>query len=168
MKGTIAKALSNTDQYADLLTDLNKAVADRIVEKDGHGNYKFGHDKVREAAFSMIGTDCRDRYHFEIGVSLISQDDKSDTLFDIVEQINHGVPALVQDDSQRISIVKLNFEAGSQAMMRSYFISAYTYASTAHMLLPEDSWNTLFDLSLRVHFQLAKAAYSNGKIDEAR
>ena len=168
MNGTIAKALSNTEQYADLLTDLNKAVAERIVEKDEHGNFKFGHDKVREAAFSMIGTDCQDRYHFEIGASLLFQNDKRDTLFDIVEQINHGVPSLVRDDSQRISIVKLNFEACSQAMMRSNFISAYTYASTAHMLLPKDSLNTLFDLSLRVHIQLAKAAYSNEKIDEAR
>ena len=168
MKGSIAKALSSTDQYPGLLTDLNQAVTDRIIEKDGYGNYKFGHDKVREAAFSMIGTGCQDQYHFDIGMSLISQDDKSDILFDVVEQINHGVPSLVRDDSQRVSIMKLNIEAGSQAMLRSNYISAYTYASVARMLLPKDSWSTLLDLSLQVHFQLAKAAYSNSKLDEAR
>jgi hypothetical protein len=54
-------------------------------------------------------------------------------------------------------------------MLQSYnYTSAYNLAKWAISLLPDDSWNTFYNLSLGCYFLLGKAAYSNRKIDEAK
>jgi predicted ATPase len=165
IKASIAQALSGTKEYSSLLSDLKMAAKDGFVESDAsESSFHFSHDKMREAAYGMIDHDSKDQFHFCLGASLLALEDKRDILFDIIEQVNHGVPSLVQDD-QKLPIAKLNYEAGSRALRGSNYTSAYTYTSAALMLLPNDS-QSKFGLNLR--FQHAKASYSCEKISEAR
>ena len=46
--------LSESAEYAGVRDGLGGAVSDGFVEKDGEGNFKFVHDKVREAAYNLI------------------------------------------------------------------------------------------------------------------
>jgi predicted ATPase len=130
------------------------------------------HDKVREAAYDMISPNDKDRFHFDIGMLLLSSfgdrtEEKSKILFYILDQINHGVPDLLQDEEQRVMIVKMNHEVASQ-MMHSYnYTAAYQYSERAVALLPENCWSQSDDISIDVYFLLSKAAFSNGKIDRA-
>jgi predicted ATPase len=165
MKASIAQALSGTKQYSSLLSDLKIAVKHGFMESD-EASFRFGHDKVREAAYGMIDHDSKDQYHFKIGASLLSLEDKSDILFDIIEQVNHGVPSLVQDN-QIMSIAKLNHEAGSQALLVSNYTSAYKYTSAARTLLTDDPLSA-FEFGLNLRFQHAKASYSCGNFLEAK
>jgi predicted ATPase len=169
----VVKALSGTSRYSNLTIDLNKAVDDGMMDLGPDGsNYKFVHDKVREAAYDMISTNDKDRFHFDIGMLLLSSfgdrtEEKSKILFYILDQINHGVPDLLQDEEQRVMIVKMNHEVASQ-MMHSYnYTAAYQYSERAVALLPENCWSQSDDISIDVYFLLSKAAYSNGKIDRA-
>lgn len=141
--------------------------------------YCFVHDKVREAAYGMIPGEDKDRFHFDVGMALLStykrhvegknhMEGKSDGLFDIINQVNHGVPALLHDESQRISVAKLNLQATAHTMQSYNYTSAYRYAKTAISLLPVDSWATHHDLSVEAYFQLAKSAYPCSKYEEAR
>ena len=109
--------LSGTFQYCNLVYDLNKAVDDGMIDLDAGSNYKFVHDKVREAAADMIDPDGRNKFHFDIGMLLYSSykkrsvgaEDRSGILFyKILDQINRGVPALLLDEEQRASIAKMN------------------------------------------------------------
>jgi predicted ATPase len=166
--------LSATTQYSSLFRDMNEAVQDGFMDLDiDKSNYRFVHDKVREAAYGMIHGDDKDRFHFDVGMALISfykpqVEEKSHTLFDIIDQVNHGVPALLHDESQRISVAMLNLEAATNSMQSYDYTSAYRHAKVAVSLLPDDSWTTHHNLSLNSHLQLAKSAYPYSKVDEAR
>jgi predicted ATPase len=120
----------------------------------------------------MISPNDKDRFHFDIGMLLLSSfeslmDEKGEILFYILDQINHGIP-LLRDEEQRLSIAKLNHEAASRMLQSYNYTSAYNLAKIAISLLQDDAWNTYYDLSLQYYFLLSKAAHSNRKIDEAK
>jgi predicted ATPase len=166
---SIVTSLSQTSHYSSLLEDLNKAVEEGFMDLDTKGFcFRFAHDKFREATYDMIGN--RGKFHFEIGMLLLSSTDsrqKGSKLL-ILSQINHGVPSLLRDDYQRLSIATLNHEAASESMQCYNYTSSYELSKTAISLLPNDSWSTHHDMSIKFYFLLAKAAYAYKKIDEAK
>ncbi len=83
----------------------------------------------------------------------------NDTTFHIVDQINHGVPSLVQP-SVRVEIAELNGKAGARAMAFSDYETASSYLNKAMSLLPTSHWQENYDLSLRLYFLSAKATYT--------
>ena len=92
--------------------------------------------------------------------------DLSDTIFQIVNQINHGIPNLVQEQ-QQVGIAEHNFHAGSRAMDLSDYEMAHSYLSTALSLLPPNHWSIHYELSLKMYFCAANAAYTGGNDKQA-
>ena len=80
------------------------------------------------------------------------------TLFHIVDQINHGLPNLVQPEVG-LEIAELNLMAGSRATAFSDYETASSYLNKAMSLLPTSHWQENYDLSLRLYFLSAKATY---------
>jgi predicted ATPase len=152
---------------------MNQAVEDGLLDLEADGSYRFVHDKVREASYDMIDSNNRSRFHFDIGMILFGRLGSSDnrekkSLFAMLDQINHGAPSLLQNESERISIAELNYEAGTESFRRSNYTVGYQYAKTAISLLPNDSWKSHLELSLRLHCLLSKTAYAYRKFDEAK
>jgi len=87
------------------------------------------------------------------------QDSSSIAPFHIVDQINHGVPSLVQPEFG-VEIAELNLKAGTRAMEFSDYETASSYLSKAMSLLPQYHWRDNYELSLRLYILSAKAAYS--------
>eukprot|EP00581_Thalassiosira_minuscula_P014826 CAMPEP_0183723104 /NCGR_PEP_ID=MMETSP0737-20130205/14816_1 /TAXON_ID=385413 /ORGANISM="Thalassiosira miniscula, Strain CCMP1093" /LENGTH=1533 /DNA_ID=CAMNT_0025953355 /DNA_START=8 /DNA_END=4609 /DNA_ORIENTATION=- len=152
--------------FAGLQSELEKAVDNDFMDKDGSA-YRFVHDKVREAAYGLILEMERDQFHQNVGwllyrSSLGSKDD--DMIFFITDQINHGT---VEDPHQCIIIAELNYKAASKAMGNSNFAAAHFYSNAAMRLLPEDCWESHYDLSRNIFLVSGNAAYSDGQPDEA-
>jgi len=166
----IVDYLSGTKQYSQFRDCLNEAINEGFIHKVGL-EFKFVHDKVREAAYGLIPDDKKSQFHYSIGVLLYSfskeQDFRlGDTMFQICGQINHGIPKLIEPEMKR-DIVELNFECGSSAMSRSDHQTAQSYLNNSLLLLSEDHWSSNYEFSLRLYFLSAKAAYSCGKIEKA-
>lgn len=53
-KEAVIDYLSESNEYAEVLDGLKKAVDGGFVEKNREGDFKFVHDKVREAAYNLI------------------------------------------------------------------------------------------------------------------
>eukprot|EP00986_Skeletonema_menzelii_P003846 scaffold1255_cov199-Skeletonema_menzelii.AAC.2 len=64
-------------------------------------------------------------------------------------------------------MAKLNIAAGEKAIESCRHKTAYSYLDNALSLLPDDHWNSNYDLSLRVSFMMASAANSSSMYDEA-
>ncbi len=82
--------------------------------------------------------------------------DSNDAIFQIVDQINHGVPSLVQPEV-RVEIAELNLKAGARAMEFSDYETASSYLRKAMSLLPQSHWQDHYELSLRLYILGAKA-----------
>ena len=114
---------------------------------------------------------CLPQFHYNLGVLLHSVSREQDVqlggaIFQICDQINHGIPSLIQPKMQK-DIVELNFDSGSMAMDRSDYETARSYLNNSLSLLPENHWSSNYGFSLRLFFLSAKAAYSCGDIEKA-
>ena len=110
------------------------------------------------------------QFHYDIGKALRSisyQKDLGDTILLTASQINYGKEWILKDKDRSIEIAELNLKAGEKAIDGCDQKTAYSYLDTAISLLPEDHWESHYDLSLRLNFLLAKAAISTFQYDEA-
>lgn len=64
-------------------------------------------------------------------------------------------------------IVKLNMAAGKKAIDSCRHKTAYSYLAAASSLLPDNHWESYYDISLRLSFMMASAANSTCKYDDA-
>ncbi|KAL7517934.1 hypothetical protein ACHAWX_002807 [Stephanocyclus meneghinianus] len=163
ISAAIVRKLSSTSQYSSLQRTLDETLVEEGFMDRDETSYRFVHDTVREAAYGLIVD--KEQFHFDLGIALQSA---GGDIIATANQINRGPPSLLQEDSRRISIVNLNFEASMQPMHCSDFTAAYSYLKTAVALLPNDSWATHYDLTLKCLSGLARAAYSCGMAERAK
>jgi len=130
-------------------------------EFSGYIPYKFLHDRVQEAAYSLIPEVEKKIIHLQIGRLLfknISKDELENKIFDLVNQLNQGID-LITDSSEKTELVQLNLQAGKKAKASTAYESALKYLETSLELLPETSWNKYYQLTLEVHLETLEILY---------
>jgi hypothetical protein len=78
--------------------------------------YRFVHDRVHQAAYSLVADDRRASVHWTIGLRLLERRPTAGAetgWFEIVDQLDRGVTTL--DDARRIQLTELNHQAGRKA-----------------------------------------------------
>ena len=142
-----------------------------IVEVSGESiMFKFQHDRVQQAAYSLIPAGERPRIHFQIG-HLLDEDAKASgnlgkRLFEIVSHLIQALP-IIADPNKRLSIAQLNHQAGAKAMDAAAYHASTEYFSQAKLLLSADAFDTHHAFALQVHLDLAKSHYINGEFDRS-
>ena len=104
------------------------AVRLELVERL-EGSYKFMHDRVQEAAYSLIPEALRAEVHLRIGRLLAAQtppEEREEAIFEIVNQLNRGA-ALIAEQEERDQLAELNLIAGKRAKASAAYASALTY-----------------------------------------
>ncbi len=130
--------------------------------------YKFLHDRVQQAAYSLIPEDQKKSIHQKIG-RLILQNTPTEELesyiFDIVNQLNYGVDLMTQQ-IDRHQLAQLNLIAGRKAQISTAYTDAVRYLSVGIGLLADDSWKSQYELTCRLYESAVEAAYLNGDFEQ--
>uniref|UniRef100_A0A7S4IB76 Orc1-like AAA ATPase domain-containing protein n=1 Tax=Odontella aurita TaxID=265563 RepID=A0A7S4IB76_9STRA len=154
-------------EYIELCKILELAVeeglVDVIVPKE---RFKFTHDKIQQAAYSMVTPRLRASMHYSIG-DLIMQN--SDTvglkriLFVATNQLNRGKGAISRR-SERVDVATMNLMAGEKAMSSAAFVTAAKYLQTGIGLLRgcQKLCGDELELCLKLYNAAAEAEYING------
>ncbi|MEH1790426.1 MAG: ATP-binding sensor histidine kinase [Nostoc sp.] len=126
--------------------------------------YRFLHDRVQQAAYSLIPDDQKQVTHLAIARLLRQSTSETELEANIFEIVNHWNRAitLVLDPSERNTLAQLNLIAGSKAKASTANEPALTYFHTGLTLLSEQSWQTEPQLILALHEGAAEAAYLCG------
>ena len=104
---------------------LWEAVRLELVERLP-GLYRFVHDRVQEAAYSLIPEEQRAAAHLRIGRLLVAQtppEKREEAIFEIVGQLNRGA-ALIASQEEREQLAELNLIAGKRAKASTAYASA--------------------------------------------
>ncbi|BAY74415.1 multi-sensor signal transduction histidine kinase [Nostoc linckia NIES-25] len=132
--------------------------------------YKFLHDRVQQAAYSLIPEEQKQATHLRIGQLLLNNTPVTkldENLFEIVNQLNIG-KSLIIERSPQIKIAELNLQAGHKAKAATAYAAAYQYSTTGIALLnfsqsqDEYCWQTHYNLTLELHELAAETAYLSG------
>jgi PAS domain S-box-containing protein len=142
-------------------------------DSDTQGNevvvaYKFLHDRVQQAAYSLIADDQKQSTHLKMGQLLLqssSQQEQEDRLFEIVNHLNVGIP-LITHPPEREQLAELNLAAGRKAKTSTAYGASIDYFSTGIELLPEAAWESHYSLMLALHEELAEASYLNTDFEQ--
>jgi predicted ATPase/serine phosphatase RsbU (regulator of sigma subunit)/tRNA A-37 threonylcarbamoyl transferase component Bud32 len=94
---------------------------------------KFLHDRVQQAAYSLIADDQKQTVHLKIGRLLLQNTPESEldnVCFDIVEHYNKSI-ALLTDDAELYRLAELNLMAGQKAKEATAYHPALRYFKKA-------------------------------------
>ncbi|MEG4804853.1 AAA family ATPase [Microcoleus sp. ARI1-B5] len=132
--------------------------------------YRFLHDRVQQAAYSLIPEEQKQATHLKIGQLLLQntpRDKLEENIFDIVNQLNVGIDTISQQ-SEKTQLAQLNLTAGRKAKAAAAYESAVKYLRVGMGLLPEDSWQSQYELTLSIYESTAEAEYLNIKFEESK
>ncbi|MCA2640691.1 MULTISPECIES: AAA family ATPase [unclassified Microcystis] len=133
--------------------------------------YRFLHDRVQQAAYSLISEEEKKYFHRQIGRILLENyqaHQLQDKIFDIVNQLNEGA-ILITEQSEKNELANLNLQAGRKAKASTAYDSALRYLEKGLELLALDSWKTDYQSTLELHVETLEALYLNtqfAKIEE--
>ena len=148
--------------FADYGESAPLAVADCQLP-----SYKFLHDRVQQASYSLIPDEAKQSTHLKIGRLLLSntpEDEKEDRIFDIVNHLNIGAELIV-DRTERNQLASLNLIAGRKAKTSTAYAAAVDYLTMGRNLLADDSWTNLYDLTIDLYVEAVEAEYLNTNFD---
>jgi PAS domain S-box-containing protein len=152
----------------DVHSDLWDAVRLELVERLEH-SYKLVHDRVQEAAYSLIPERLRPEAHLRVGRLLAAHtpaEKREEAIFDIVNQLNRGT-ALITSQDEREQLAELNLLAGQRAKATSAYAAALSYLAAGAALLPEYAWERRYELSFELELHRAECEFLTGALAEA-
>ncbi|WP_437635395.1 AAA family ATPase [Sorangium sp. So ce854] len=153
---------------AELRDALEEAVREGLLLRRD-GAYRFLHDRVQQAAYSLIPAGQLAEMHLRIGRLLLSAqraEERDDALFDVVHHLNRGA-TLLRSQAERDEIAALNLRAGRKAKAAAAFQSAAALLAAGLSLLAPASWETRHELTYGLAFERAHIAYITGSYEEA-
>ncbi|MEG4504085.1 AAA family ATPase [Microcoleus sp. F6_B4] len=132
-------------------------------------SYKFLHDRVQQAAYSLIPDDEKKATHLSIGKLLLENtpaDQVEERIFDIINQLNVGIDCLSLQ-SGKDELAKLNLIAGHKAKAANAYEPAVKYLNVGISLLAPDSWDRNYSMTLRLYVEMLEAEYLNTNFEQA-
>jgi PAS domain S-box-containing protein len=147
---------SNSSQPIDI--DAEQTISPR---------YRFLHDQVQQAAYSLIPADHKQHTHLQIGRLLLANSStaqQAEQLFSIVNHFNESI-TLIQDVTERQLLAKLNLEAAQKAKTATAYHAAFNYAQVGSELLGQTGWQTQYQITLALYETLAETAFLQGDLD---
>jgi predicted ATPase/signal transduction histidine kinase len=143
-------------------------VSEVVEISDLSMSYKFLHDRVQQAAYSLIPDNLQQSTHLQIGRLLLNNtpiEEREAKIFDIINQLNVGV-GLIGDRAERDELAQLNLIAGRKAKASTAYDAALRYLTIGRKLLSLDSWLQEYALTLTLYEEATEAAFLSGDLEQ--
>ena len=141
---------------------LGIAIFGNLIFPTQQDQYKFAHDRIQQAAYSLIPENKKQVTHLQIGQLLyksLSEEEQEERIFDIANHYNLAVDIFTEEDRQ-IGL-KLNQKAAVKAKASASFDGMLTYIQQAKDLLPENNWQVAYSTTIELYKLLAEALLLN-------
>jgi predicted ATPase len=152
-------------------TLLEQVVQEHFFEEVGPSRYRWVHDKVQEAAMSLLPKEKQVSLQFEVGMSLLrnlNEKELEAAIFIIVNLLNIPSGSIPLESIKSFELAELTLLAAKNAKGSSAFLSAAKYAAAGISLLPEDKWKSHYKLTLELYSIGAETEGILGEIDVAK
>ncbi|WP_158502033.1 AAA family ATPase [Vitiosangium sp. GDMCC 1.1324] len=148
--------------------EMWEAVREGLMLRTGN-SYRFLHDRVQQAAYSLIPDNERSEVHLRSGRLLLahlSPAEVEERVFDVADQLNLGASAIVSPEEKE-RMAGLNLLAGRKAKASTAYRSAVNYLSAGVTLLTGSCWEDQYTLAYALHEELAECQFFSGGTEEA-
>jgi PAS domain S-box-containing protein len=161
---SIVHGTSEEEVHSDLWEALR---LEFIVRLDD--SYKFVHDRIQEAAYSLIPEAVRAEAHLRVGrllTACTTPERHEETIFEVVNQLNQGAVLMTARD-EREQLAEFNLIAGKRAKASAAYVSAFKYLTAGAELLTDDCWERRYQLSFALELHRAECEFLTGELAAA-
>ncbi len=133
-------------------------------------SYKFLHDRVQQAAYSLIPESSKRETHLKIGKLLLQGIPESkieENIFEVVNQLNIGVE-LIFEPAEKVKLAQLNLIAALKAKAATAYEPSLKYLKIGLGLLSADSWTHQYDLTLALYVEAVEVEYLNTNYQQSK
>ena len=131
--------------------------------------YTFLHDRIQQAAYSLIPEERRADVHLRIGRMLLATmtaDQLAEHLFDVANQFNRGAGRLIDRD-EKAQVATIDLRAGRRAKTSAAYASACVYLTAGMAVLDDSDWGSQYELMFSLWLERAECAFLTGDFDQA-
>ncbi|MBN4006249.1 ATP-binding sensor histidine kinase [Nostoc sp. LPT] len=149
--------IPNTEIYKFFIQSDSASVSDAAANP----TYRFLHDRIQQAAYSLILDHQKQITHLEIATLLLrnsSETHRQERIFDIVGHFNLAAE-LITEPHARYEFATLNLQAGKAAKAAAAFDAAFMFVSKGIDRLPDTKWQDNYPLTLALYDLGAGVAY---------
>jgi predicted ATPase len=142
---------------------------DEYLKSEMEIKFRFSHDRIRDALYTLIPEDEKVFIHKKIGRILLNISRPEDSELRIYEVTNHLNAARIKitDKEDRIKLLDLNHEAGKKARNDSAYHIAFNYFKTGISLLSQEEWLNYPAKRFNITYDYAESLYLTGHIEAA-
>jgi steroid delta-isomerase-like uncharacterized protein len=165
---TAVLALAHEDSKEALDRDMRYAQQLGLVFQSEDA-YRFLHDRVQDAAYSLIPEAERAEAHLRIGRMLAANtplEKREEAIFEIVNQLNRAA-ALISSRAEQEQLAEFNLIAGKRAKASTAYASALTYLVVGTSLLSDHGWEHRPDLMFALELYRAECEFLTGELASA-
>ncbi|MCL1466971.1 AAA family ATPase [Argonema galeatum] len=130
-------------------------------------DYRFLHDRVQQAAYSLIPEDDKKATHLKIGQLLLKNttpEERKDNIFALVNQLNFGLDLLTKQSAKN-DLAELNLIAGQKAKANTAYEAAVNFFNIGIELLDKNSWERQYKLTFDLYIEASEAEYLIANIE---
>ncbi|WP_437644256.1 AAA family ATPase [Sorangium sp. So ce362] len=160
------------DDGDDATAALGELVREGLVVPlaggEGDDLHRFLHDRVQQAADSLLASEVREATHLRVGRLLrdaYPAGVPDEALFEVVGHLDMALPRIGGDE--RLELSRLNLRAGRRARAATAYHAARQYFQAGCECLGADPWAHWFELGFALRVELAECAYLCGAFAEA-
>ncbi|MDZ8260237.1 AAA family ATPase [Nostoc sp. ChiQUE01b] len=152
-----------TNEVYKFYQDSSLVISDlqRTNDKRQMTGYKFLHDRIQQAAYSLIPDNQKQVTHLHIGRLLqqaTTANERDQKIFAIVNHLNQGA-ALISDELEQQELAQLNLAAGDKAKSATAYAAALDYFNTGIAMLTSNCWQNQYNLALILYEGATESAY---------
>jgi len=163
---TLCTVLQMSEQL--LRAALDEAIRHELIVA-APGVFRFVHDRVQEAAYSLVPEAQRAHFHLRIGRLLAAHtrpQERQEAIFEIVSQLNRGA-ALIDAESEREQLAEFNLIAGQRAKASGAYAAALQYVICGAALLSPQARARRHELAFALALQRAECDFLLGTLATA-
>lgn len=149
--------------------DIPTAVISLDTENNSPQFLSFMHDRVQQAAYSMLSAAEKNQLHLKIGRAMLeiySESEINDMVFEIAAQFSFSISELT-DLTEKDKISEIFIKSGEKAKRSSAFELAAKYIATASRLMSEDSWQHNYRKTFNLHLDWFECDYLSEAVKHA-
>ena len=141
-----------------------------IQEKMGGASFRFTHDHIEQATYSLWDTGEREALHLQIAWIFFEKyktlkEDQDKYIFTITNHFNKAV-GLLKTKADKLLVIRLNEQAAQQAQKANAYETALVYYKTGLNIMDDWGWEN-HHFPFTFYYQYAECAYLTGKFKVA-
>jgi diguanylate cyclase (GGDEF)-like protein len=175
----VCACIGNRFEIETLATVMERSIDEVLYTMDelikqglinySNGLYRFHHDRIQEAAYTLIPPEEKERFHYHIARQLLEMtpaDELPVKIFYITDQFNHARSLVVSGEEKRL-VAGLNLKAGIKAKESTAYAAAASYLKAGMELLSDDAWREQYGLAYDLNVVRMECEYRNRNYRES-